>query len=217
VRGESQLHPIGVGLPPTRRTLHVGDQKSHHPRRRHRPISGHPRRMPQKDARPGTSLRYAPDEQADASTPPSTKGTTRCQSCTQADTSPRVSSLRARPAFITRTANRCLCGASSAPSIIARLEFHSPVAPLSQLPRRTRHHPANSRGPVPTVDHAAQALSYLADITNTARLCVSKKMSWWAVPFAVSRLEAVRRAARRSSRQTRADRQPHHRGRPSVG
>ena len=38
---------IGVGLPPTGRTLDIGEQKRHHPRRSSRPISGHPRRISQ--------------------------------------------------------------------------------------------------------------------------------------------------------------------------
>jgi hypothetical protein len=43
--GERRPHPIGVGLPPTRRTLHIGEQKRHDTRRRdHR---GHPHRMSQ--------------------------------------------------------------------------------------------------------------------------------------------------------------------------
>jgi hypothetical protein len=44
--GQRRPHPIGVVLPPTGRTLDIGEQKRHHPRRRHRRISGHPRRMP---------------------------------------------------------------------------------------------------------------------------------------------------------------------------
>jgi hypothetical protein len=47
VRGESQLHPIGVGLPPTRRTLDIGEQKRHHPRRRPPRVRGHTHRISQ--------------------------------------------------------------------------------------------------------------------------------------------------------------------------
>ena len=46
--GQRHPHPIGVGLPPTGRTLDIGEQKRHHPRRSSRPISGHPRRLSQR-------------------------------------------------------------------------------------------------------------------------------------------------------------------------
>ncbi len=45
--GQRHPHAIGVGLPPTGRTLDIGEQKRHHPRRSSRPISGHPRRISQ--------------------------------------------------------------------------------------------------------------------------------------------------------------------------
>ena len=38
--GQRQPHPIGVGLPPTGRTLDIGEEKRHHPRGSSRPISG---------------------------------------------------------------------------------------------------------------------------------------------------------------------------------
>src|SRR6476620_96142 len=37
----------GIGLPPTGRTLNVGEQQRPHPRRSSRPVSEHPRRMSQ--------------------------------------------------------------------------------------------------------------------------------------------------------------------------
>ena len=48
--GQRRPHRIGVGLPPTGRTLDIGEQKRHHPRRSSRPISGHPRRISQQTA-----------------------------------------------------------------------------------------------------------------------------------------------------------------------
>ena len=45
--GQRHPHAIGVGLPPTGRTLDIGEQKRHHPRRSSRPITGHPRRISQ--------------------------------------------------------------------------------------------------------------------------------------------------------------------------
>ena len=45
--GQRRTHAIGVGLPPTGRTLDIGEQKRHHPRRSSRRISGHPRRLSQ--------------------------------------------------------------------------------------------------------------------------------------------------------------------------
>jgi hypothetical protein len=45
MRGERCPHAVGVGFPPTGRTLNVGEQKRHHPRRSSRRISGHPRRV----------------------------------------------------------------------------------------------------------------------------------------------------------------------------
>ena len=42
--GQRRPHPLGVGLPPTGRTLHIGEQKRHHPRRssrRHGIASAH--------------------------------------------------------------------------------------------------------------------------------------------------------------------------------
>ena len=47
VGGQRRPHRIGVGFPPTGRTLDIGEQKRHHPRRGSRPISGHPRRISQ--------------------------------------------------------------------------------------------------------------------------------------------------------------------------
>ena len=41
-------HRLRVGLPPTRRTLHIGEQKRHHPRRSSRRSSGHPSRISQR-------------------------------------------------------------------------------------------------------------------------------------------------------------------------
>ena len=44
VRGERRPHAIRVGLPPTGRTLNIGEQKRHHPRRssrRHGIASAH--------------------------------------------------------------------------------------------------------------------------------------------------------------------------------
>ena len=43
VCGQRHPHLIGVGLPPTGRTLHIGEQKRHNPRRR--APYGHPHRM----------------------------------------------------------------------------------------------------------------------------------------------------------------------------
>ena len=45
--GQRRPHPVGVGLPPTGRTLDIGEQKRHHPRRSSRRSSGHPRRISQ--------------------------------------------------------------------------------------------------------------------------------------------------------------------------
>ena len=50
VRGQRRPHPIGVVLPPTGRTLNVGEQKRHHSRRSSRRISGHPRRISHRPA-----------------------------------------------------------------------------------------------------------------------------------------------------------------------
>jgi hypothetical protein len=47
MRGQRQPRLLGVRLPPTGRTLNIGEQKCHHPRRGHRLISGHPRSMAQ--------------------------------------------------------------------------------------------------------------------------------------------------------------------------
>ena len=47
MRQKGRPHRIRVGLPPTGRTLNIGEQKRHHPRRSSRPISGHPRRISQ--------------------------------------------------------------------------------------------------------------------------------------------------------------------------
>ena len=58
--GQRRPHRIRVGLPPTGRTLDIGEQKRHHPRRSSRPISGHPRRM---------SHRHAPTSHIGASGP----------------------------------------------------------------------------------------------------------------------------------------------------
>jgi hypothetical protein len=44
VYGQRRPHPLRVGLPPTSRTLHIGEQKRHHPRRgrcRHGIASAH--------------------------------------------------------------------------------------------------------------------------------------------------------------------------------
>ena len=68
VRGQGRPHAIRVGLPPTGRTLDIGEQKRHHPRRSSRPISGHPRRISQqtrsylvhRQIRPGHPPRLAP-------------------------------------------------------------------------------------------------------------------------------------------------------------
>ena len=38
--GQRRPHPLGVGLPPTGRNLHIGEQKRHHPRWRHRSSLG---------------------------------------------------------------------------------------------------------------------------------------------------------------------------------
>jgi hypothetical protein len=43
--GQCCPHRIRVVLPPTSRTLDIGEQKRHHPRRSSRRISGHPRRI----------------------------------------------------------------------------------------------------------------------------------------------------------------------------
>ncbi len=40
--GQRHPHPLGVRLPPTGRTLHIAEQKRHHPRRSSRPRSRHP-------------------------------------------------------------------------------------------------------------------------------------------------------------------------------
>jgi hypothetical protein len=45
--GQRRPHLIRVGLPPTGRTLYIGEQKSHHPRRSSRRRSGHPSRISQ--------------------------------------------------------------------------------------------------------------------------------------------------------------------------
>ena len=47
MRGQRHPHPIGVGLPPTGRTLNIGEHKRHHPRRSSRRSRGHPRRISQ--------------------------------------------------------------------------------------------------------------------------------------------------------------------------
>ena len=47
VGGERRPHRFRVGLPPTGRTLHIGEQKRHHPRRSSRRRSGHPCRISQ--------------------------------------------------------------------------------------------------------------------------------------------------------------------------
>jgi len=49
VRKEGSPHRFRVGFPPTGRTLNIGEQKSHNPRRRS--PRGHLRRMPQKTQR----------------------------------------------------------------------------------------------------------------------------------------------------------------------
>jgi hypothetical protein len=46
MRHKGRPHRVRVGLPPTGRTLHIGEQKRHHPRRSSRRVSGHPRRIP---------------------------------------------------------------------------------------------------------------------------------------------------------------------------
>ncbi len=48
--GQRHPHPIGVSVPPTGRTLDIGEQKRHHPRRSSRPISGHHRRISHRQA-----------------------------------------------------------------------------------------------------------------------------------------------------------------------
>ena len=48
VGGQRHPHPVGVGLPPTGRTLDIGEQKRHHPRRSSRRRSGHPCRISQR-------------------------------------------------------------------------------------------------------------------------------------------------------------------------
>ena len=45
--GQRHPHPLGIRFPPTGRTLHIGEQKRHHPRRSSRRSSGHPRRISQ--------------------------------------------------------------------------------------------------------------------------------------------------------------------------
>jgi hypothetical protein len=47
VDDERRPHRLRVGLPPTGGTLHIGEQKRHHPRRSSRRISGHPSRISQ--------------------------------------------------------------------------------------------------------------------------------------------------------------------------
>ena len=47
VHGQRRPHRLRVGLPPTGRTLHIGEQKRHHPRRSSRRRSGHPSRISQ--------------------------------------------------------------------------------------------------------------------------------------------------------------------------
>jgi hypothetical protein len=48
MRGQRRPHPLPIGLPPTGRTLHIGEHKRHHTRRSSR--RGHPRRMPHQTA-----------------------------------------------------------------------------------------------------------------------------------------------------------------------
>ncbi len=43
--GQRHPHPLRVGLPPTGRTLHIGEQKRHHPQRSSGRRSGHPCRI----------------------------------------------------------------------------------------------------------------------------------------------------------------------------
>ena len=45
--GQRRPHRFRVGLPPTGRTLHIGEQERHHPRRSSRRRSGHTRRISQ--------------------------------------------------------------------------------------------------------------------------------------------------------------------------
>src|SRR5271155_1083552 len=47
VGGEGDPHLVRVGLPPTGRTLNIGEQKRHHPRRSSRRRSGNPSRISQ--------------------------------------------------------------------------------------------------------------------------------------------------------------------------
>ena len=49
--GQRHPHRIRVGLPPTGRTLDIGEQKRHHPRRSSRRRSGHPCRISQQTRR----------------------------------------------------------------------------------------------------------------------------------------------------------------------
>ena len=49
VDDERRPHRLRVGLPPTGRTLDIGEQKRHHPRRSSRRRSGHPRSISQTD------------------------------------------------------------------------------------------------------------------------------------------------------------------------
>ena len=60
--GEGCPHRLGIGLPPTGRTLNIDEQKRHHPRRSSRPISGHPRRISQTRAYLVHRRNTAPDE-----------------------------------------------------------------------------------------------------------------------------------------------------------
>src|SRR6476646_9029645 len=46
MRGQRRVHAIGVGFPPTGRTLDIGEQKRHDTRRCSRRSSRHSRRMP---------------------------------------------------------------------------------------------------------------------------------------------------------------------------
>jgi hypothetical protein len=50
VCGQRCPHALRVGLPPTGRTLNIGEQKRHHPRRSNRRRRGHPRSLSQTDA-----------------------------------------------------------------------------------------------------------------------------------------------------------------------
>ena len=63
VCGQRHPHPLGVGLPPTGRTLHIGEQKRHQPRRSGGRRSGHPCRISQ----PTSS--YLPHRRNPAQTP----------------------------------------------------------------------------------------------------------------------------------------------------